>query len=269
MSGAEFRTALLSAHRGGCGRSKEVENTLSAFLHAVKMAVEFVEFDVQRSRDGVFFIEHEDRVRTPSGYRPVSSLTIDEIEHFTGPRLRYEAVLALLSEHGRKAHLDFKFVSPPSLYRSPETAWEVDAVRMARTHLADDAFIVTTAEDCSVRVVRDWADAEGLSLVVGLSIGRHRLTGMGWWRKICWRVREPFPAARIRDCRANLVVAQRHLARWRILSWAGRHGIPVLVWTVDGEKEMARLLRDRRVWMITSNYPERGIALRAAHSQSQ
>lgn len=263
MSGRAARTrVLLSAHRGGCGRTPAVENTLAAFSDAVKTSVEYIEFDIQRTLDGVLLLHHDDRIHTPAGTRFIKDLTAAEVECLLGPRARYEQVLALIAESGRKAHLDLKFTSPQHLYGTPAATWEVHAVQVARRYLADDAFIVTTCEDHTVRAVRDWADLTGVNVLVGLSIGRHRLTGMRWWQKVSWRVGEAFPERRIRRSGANLLVAQRHLARWRLIAWAHRNDLPVLVWTVDNQKELRRLLADARVWMVTSNYPERGVALR-------
>lgn len=253
---------LLSAHRGGCGRSPEVENTLAAFEAAVAMDIEYIEFDLQRTIDGVFVVNHDDRIRIFGRDRYISKMTAEQVDMVLGRRVRYEEVLSLLAAAGRKAHLDFKFTSPEGLYATPERTYEVEAVRVARAYLPDSDFIITTAEDASVRAVRDWMDAEGLTLMLGLSIGRHRLTGMNLVQQVRWRIEEMFPEKRIHRSGANLVVAYRHLARVRLLAWAARHNLPVLVWTVDSEKEMRRLLGDARVWMVTSNYPERGIALR-------
>jgi glycerophosphoryl diester phosphodiesterase len=256
------RRVLLSAHRGGCGRSPEVENTLAAFEAAVQMPIDYIEFDLQRTADGVLLLNHDNRVRVDGKAPFIADLTAEQVDAACGPLVRYEAVLSLLAAAGRKAHLDLKFTSPIELYADPAATFEVDAVRIARSFLPESDFIVTTAEDRSVRAVRDWADAEGVSVLVGLSIGRHRLTGMRLWEQVVWRMGEMFPGRRIRRSGANLVVAQRHLARARLLEWAHKRNLPVLVWTVDNHKEMRRLLADARVWMVTSNFPERGIAMR-------
>lgn len=260
------RQVLLSAHRGGCGRSPEVENTLAAFEAAVLMDVEFVEFDIQRTADGVFVLNHDNRVHINGVTHRIESLTAAQIDEALGPRVRYIDVLALLAAHGRKAHLDFKFTSPEDLYSDPAATYEVAAVLLAREYLADTDFIVTTAEDRSVRALSDWTASTGANIMIGLAIGRHRLDGMTLWQQLCWRVGEGFPANRILRSGATLVVAQRHLARFRLLSWAAKRNLPVLVWTVDSPKEMARLLGDARVWMVASNFPERGVALRTGQA---
>lgn len=257
------RRVLISAHRGGCGRVREEENTLAAFSRAIEAGSDYIEFDIQRTADGEFVLMHDDHITINGRRVPVHMLAAATLDDVLGPRVRYADALVLLAQAGRKAHLDFKFTSPPYAYLDPATTFEVAAVQMALAHLPADGFIVTTTEDASVRTVRDWADATDLPLSVGLSIGRHRLTGMGWTQAARWRVEEMFPARRIRTSRANLVVAQRHLARIRLLAWAHRNNLPVLVWTVDNAEEMRRLLADPRVWMVTSNYPERGLALRS------
>lgn len=263
MTLAARTSVLLSAHRGGCGRSKDVENTLAAFEAAVLLPIEYIEFDIQRTRDGVFLLNHEDRVHVHGRTRYLADMTADEVDTICGPRVRYTDVLALLAVAGRKAHLDFKFTSPAHLYSADAAdLWEVEAVRIALSYLPADEFIVTSCEDQTVRGIRDWADATGHDLTIGLSIGRHRLTGMTWRQAARWRVGEMFPGHRIHRSGANLVVAQRHLARVRLLAWAHRHNLRVLVWTVDGDRELARLMSDSRVWMITSNFPERGLAHR-------
>ena len=85
--------------------------------------------------------------------------------------MRYEDVLAALAGT-RRAHIDLKLTSPPPAYADPSGTHEVRAARRAVEVLGAENVIVTTLEDASVRAVRDWADGEGLDLLVGLSLGR-------------------------------------------------------------------------------------------------
>lgn len=254
------RRVLISAHRGGCGRRRDIENTLAAFEHAIATGSDYVEFDIQRTVDGEYLLAHDDRIKVNGTTHYIADLHAATVDDLLGPRVRFADALALLAAHGRKAHLDYKFASPQSGGR-PEESWEVEATKIVLSHLAPSDFIVTTTEDHSVRLLRDWADNTGVPLVVGLSIGRHRLTGMAWWQQVRWRAEELFPARRVRSCRANLIVAHRLLARARLLKWAHANNLPVLVWTVDSPGELRRLLADPRVWMVTSNFPERGLGL--------
>ncbi len=66
-------------HRGACGH--EPENTLISFEKAVALGVDWIEFDVQLSKDGHPVVIHDIRVnRTTNGNGRVKKLTLDQIK---------------------------------------------------------------------------------------------------------------------------------------------------------------------------------------------
>lgn len=66
------------AHRGGPRYAPE--NTLAAFQHAVTQGVDWLEFDVQMTQDGVLVIIHDETVdRTTNGTGAVRDLTFAQI----------------------------------------------------------------------------------------------------------------------------------------------------------------------------------------------
>jgi glycerophosphoryl diester phosphodiesterase len=71
-----------------------------------------------------------------------------------------------------------------------------------------------------------------------------------------------FPATRIRRSGANLVASHKLVARLSLKAYARRRGLQLVVWTVDGEAELARWMNDPDVWMVTTNHPKRAIAAR-------
>jgi glycerophosphoryl diester phosphodiesterase len=237
---------LVSAHRGGAEGDPTLENSLAAIERSISLGVEFVEFDVQRCWDGALVVSHGEVVDS------AGVLTFGE-------------VLAALKGRA-KAHIDLKFTSPAALYAEPGSTYEVAAVRAALAVLPANDLVVTTLEDQSVRAIRDWADAELAGeeladLLVGLSLGRD-VRGRSRLEQLRVRSSEAFPTRRMRESRANLVVVERTLARLTVLRWAQRHQLPVLVWTVDDASDLRRLLRDRRVWLVATNFPSRALALR-------
>jgi glycerophosphoryl diester phosphodiesterase len=117
-------------------------------------------------------------------------------------------------------------------------------------------------EDVSILAVRRWSESAGIALLVGLSLGRG-LSGASWAEGIRVRLSELSPGRRMRESRANLVVVNKTLAAYGVLRWAKRHDVPTLVWTVDAPDELRKFLRDPRVWMVTTNYPSRALALRS------
>lgn len=226
---------LVSAHRMGAAGDRSRENTLPALMDALALGVDYVEFDVWRRDDGTYVVAHDP-------------------EHDRG--LPYEVVLRAFDGRAR-AHIDLKFTSPAEAYATGRS-WEIEAARLAVELLGQERMIVTTGHDLAVRAVRDWGDAEGLELRVGLSLGRS-VRRLSWLRRIEVLRAELFPHVRIRESRANLVVAHHVLARLGVAAYARRRGIPLLVWTVDTPRALRYWLRNGRAWLVTTNHP--GLAL--------
>lgn len=256
----------LSAHRCGAGRDTHLENTLEALTRAVGLDVEFVEFDVQRLGDGTLVVFHDDHLGGEMG-DPVALAGID-FDAFTAREtqyLLYTRVLDEIAGAGKSAHIDFKFVSPAGV--AGEDSFEVQAAKEALDRLPSDRLIFTTLEDRSVRVLRDWLGLQGLDDVLcGLSLGRD-IEGLGLAAKVRTRLSELFPRRRYAHSRANLFVCNHRLARITGRRFAQRHHLPMLVWTVDDEEDLAYWLDDR-AWLVTTNFPERALAIRSGGSAS-
>lgn len=68
------RPVQISLHRGA--NRYAPENTLPAFDKAVRLAADYVEFDVRATKDGDFFLLHDSRLnRTTEGLGPISEAT--------------------------------------------------------------------------------------------------------------------------------------------------------------------------------------------------
>lgn len=214
---------LVSAHR--CLTRPDIEA-------AIALGADYVEIDVQRTADGSLVLHH-DPVDVP------------------GPELlRYDEALGLIAGRAR-VHLDLKF-----------HGGEVEAVAIAVERLGTDHLLVTTGHDDGVRSVRDWADAGGHHLLVGLSLGRG-VPGFALWQLVKVRTSEIWPELRYDDSRANVAVAHHWLARIRVARFARRHRLPLLVWTVDTPRSLAYWMRPGRAWMVTTNEPALALRLRA------
>jgi glycerophosphoryl diester phosphodiesterase len=213
---------LISAHR--CLTTADIEA-------AITMGAEYVEIDVQRCADGSLVLLHDPVDVAPPG------------------TLGYADALELLAGRAR-LHLDLKV-----------HGGEVPIVEQAVARLGADALLVTTLDDDGVRAVRDWADAEGHDLLVGLSLGRG-LRDIPVLHAIRVRYTELFPAVRYRRSGANLAVAHHWLARLHVRRFARRHRFPLLVWTVDTEDSLRYWLKPGRAWLVTTNNPEVALRLR-------
>ena len=93
----------LIAHRGGS--AYEPENTLSAFRNAIEVGADWIEMDIQRTRDGVLVVIHDEAVdRTTDGTGKVEDLTLEQIRTLdagNGEQVpTFEEVIALAREAG-------------------------------------------------------------------------------------------------------------------------------------------------------------------------
>ena len=76
------RPVEISLHRGA--NRYAPENTLPAFAKAVRLGVDYVEFDVRATRDGAFFLLHDSRLnRTTDGTGPIDQTTADAVRQLS------------------------------------------------------------------------------------------------------------------------------------------------------------------------------------------
>ncbi|GAB3558156.1 glycerophosphodiester phosphodiesterase [Spelaeicoccus albus] len=144
----------VSAHRGYSGAVPE--NTLAAVDAARAVGVDFIEFDVTRTSDGVPIIIHDDTLeRTTDGTGTVEQQTLSELADidagswlgpgFAGARIpTLESMLAGFAEHGGRMLFEFKGL------------WEPDGVKAVceriRSAGLDDRVLV---QSFNVRTVRN------------------------------------------------------------------------------------------------------------------
>ncbi len=239
--------ALVSAHRGGTGADVAAQNTLAGFEAAIALGCDYVEFDVRLTADGTPVIFHDDAVHDDDQVRSIAQHRLDDLVHLSPVTL--EAVLDTIA--GRvKAHVDLKV-----------RGHEIELARRIVGRLGVDDVIITTAEDSSVRRLVAWSRDNAQGLLVGLSTSA-RLPGRRAWMRRLVRLEAAFPRTRIRLSRANLVVSHKTVARWSLRRYARRRGLPLLVWTVDSPRELARWMNDPHTWLVTTNYPHRAFAAR-------
>jgi glycerophosphoryl diester phosphodiesterase len=93
------------AHRGGPINAPE--NTLAAFRNAITLGVDWLEFDVQMTKDGALVVIHDETVdRTTNGTGAVRDLTLEEIRSLDagqGEKVpTFEEVVQLAKTNGMK-----------------------------------------------------------------------------------------------------------------------------------------------------------------------
>jgi glycerophosphoryl diester phosphodiesterase len=225
-------TALISAHRGGV--AVDGVPAVDRYRRAIELGVDFVEFDVRRTRDGATVIFHDDR--TASG-REVSGLSQRELDEELGPE-------AMTFDD-----LDLK-----------ETGYEAEIVRAALDRSPVERLVITSG-DAAIRTIKE----QFPQVRAGLSIGEE-VNHLAPWMKLRVRLSELFPRGRLERCHADFVAVHRQLAGLTVLRYCESQGIDAWVWTVDDEPGIARFLADPRVTTLITNRPD--IAMRIATSIS-
>ncbi|MEO6605585.1 MAG: glycerophosphodiester phosphodiesterase [Aeromicrobium sp.] len=242
--------ALVSAHRGGAGDDRSLENTMIAFEAAIDAGVDYVEFDIRLTADLRPVLAHDD-VLSDAEQRSISTHAYDEFA--PGTLLDLDTLLDLLAGTVG-AHVDLKVRGE-----------EVALVSHIVDRLGTDRVIITTEQDSSVRAIRQWSRTEAPGLLVGLSSGPWSHDGrfIPRWKA---RIAACFPRLRIWSSGANLVVAHRTVARFSLKAYARRRSLPLVVWTVNDPDELKRWMNDPDTWIVTTNYPPRAFEARKTRS---
>lgn len=216
------------------------------YRQAIALGVDYVEFDVRRTSDGVTVIFHDDC--TASG-RAVRGLPYRNMADEVGlEALTLDELLEVAA--GRVGlHLDLK-----------EPGYEAEIVRMMLDRCAVDEFVITSGVE-EIRTIKEaFPRVRG-----GLSIGDD-LTGVAPWLRVSARLRELFPRRRITRSRADFIAVHQDLAVLTALRYCAREHLPAWVWTVDDERAIARFLADSRVSVLITNRPDIALRLRRLSS---
>ncbi len=226
---------LVSAHRCGGAVDPAYDNSPAGVRWAAGIGADYVEFDVRRAGDGTLVCSH------------------DPVDRPDEAPARLEELLAAVAEAGLGAHVDLK---------GPDTdEWAVEVARGCADLLDETVVVYTTGNGRAAADLARWTEEHGSPALVGFTVGsstKHLRLGA----TVRTRFRELYPTRQWRASGAGVLVAHHVLARIRLLRWARRRGVRVLVWTADSPRVVAAALKDPRVWMVTTNHPEAAIAMR-------
>lgn len=231
---------LKIGHRGASGTTPEL--TRAAFLRALELGVDMIEFDIQLTKDGYLVVIHDHELeRTTNGSGAVRDHTLAELKQldagawfdqsFAGETiLTLEEVIEIV---GRRAMLNVEVKSPPGDWSN--TALKTVAV------LTHAGILGTTVLSCfqmqALEKVRE------LSPAARIGVLWHQPEFDDAWR---WA---------------------RELAAWSFHPWskvltaegvaeAHQRGLRVLTWTVNDPEEIGQVAA-MGVDGIMSDFPER------------
>jgi glycerophosphoryl diester phosphodiesterase len=162
-------------------------------------------------------------------------------------------LLAAVTESGLGAHVDLK---------GPDAdEWAVELADRCAGVLDLTRVVFTTGNGKAAAALATWAVAHHVPSLVGLTVGQST-SHLRLPAAVRARIGELYPTRRWSRSGAGVLVAHHVLARVRLLRWAHRRDVRVLVWTVDRPRIVRAALRDPRVWMVTTNHPAAAVAVR-------
>jgi len=164
---------LVTAHRGASLRAPE--NSMSAFREAYEAGTDFIELDVQRTRDGAIVVIHDgDLLRMAGDARKVKDLTLVEIQgldigvkrapQYTGERV---PTLAQVIEYARgrfRINVELK-------YNVPDPALAAAVVALLREMDFLDQVVITSLDHGALRQVERIEPGIETGLIVTAAVG--------------------------------------------------------------------------------------------------
>ncbi|MCM3715828.1 glycerophosphodiester phosphodiesterase [Alkalihalobacillus oceani] len=238
------------AHRGWSGQAPE--NTLAAFRLALdEPFITEVELDVHLSKDGIPVVIHDHTLeRTTNGRGAVRDYTFSELQQLTAgswfsqefmaekiPSL--EQVFQMFK--GRTSRLVIELKQTADHYPGLEEA----VVKLIQSYQLERQVTVISFDHISVKTVKD-ADA---AIETGLVyLGRPTLL-----------------VEQARYTGASFISMHYAYITESLINELIQAGIKIGVWTVDDEDTQNKLASFHDELRVTTNYPERIIALQAAH----
>ena len=235
---------LVIAHRGASGNGPE--NTLAAFRKAVALGANFIETDLQLSRDARLVAVHDDTLdRTTNGSGPVSAKALQELQQldagswfrvpgeqgshpFAGERIpAIEEILAFGREHEIGLHLEVKPTGPSGAEHAVVGALRASG-EIARS-------VVLSFSPSVLKRVRQ------LEPLV--------MTGF------LFSDRFPAAIATAVDAGARQLLPRTDRVTRDLVSEAHTHDLKVVTWTANSPEEMQKMI-SAGVDGIITDYPE-------------
>lgn len=223
---------LVIAHRGASAYAPE--NTMSAFELALRQGSDMVEFDVQRTSDGVLVVFHDDTTERWNGVkRNLTQYTWGELQKIDigGERVPTLAeVFRYAREQSLRMNVELKQLGIGS-----------DVARMIQTERVDELVLISSFAEAALHEAAEACP----------HIPRGYLMGNDTLRpSVRFRESWPFLALKRMGVQAWHPTYQIPLAV-RVLPLARQAGYQVNVWTVNDEQIMRRLIAQRADGIIT------------------
>ncbi|WP_271495721.1 glycerophosphodiester phosphodiesterase [Enterococcus sp. 5H] len=231
-------STLIIAHRGDTANG--VENTISSLKSAAEIGADFVEMDVQETKDQKFVVFHDYTLRRLANRsESISDLTLAELQEITVSSGSFSDKIPSLEEYievAKKEHV--KLLIEIKLHGNESADMEKNLVELLQKEGVTRDYLVQGLNGETVKRVKELDPTIKTGYLVALNIGN------------------------LPEIEADFLVLEEFSFTTRLLEQAREQGKTVFVWTVNRENLMRKYLRLDIDGMIT-NYPQTALQLRA------
>lgn len=230
-------STLIIAHRGDTANG--VENTISSLKTAAKSGVDFVEMDVQETKDHQFVVFHDYTLRRLAN-RPesISELTLAQLQEITVSNGEFSDKIPSLEEYIATAKkMNVKLLIEIKLHGNESEDMEKNFVELLQREAVTKDYLVQSLNEETMKRVKELEPTLKTGYLVALNIGN------------------------LPEIEADFLVLEEFSFTTRLLEQAREQEKTVFVWTVNRESLMRKYLRLDIDGMIT-NYPQTAIQLR-------
>lgn len=231
---------IIYAHRGASGQYPE--NTMESFQAAVKKRADGIECDVQLTKDGKVVVIHDHRLdRTTNGSGLVSHHTLSELRQFRAdkdspqhlPKARIPTLREVFQQFSDSS-LCFSIEMKNLLYPQPQL--EEKLIELIRRYQLSERTVISSFNFDSLARIKELDPFQATALLYVGSLPAP------------WNI-----ATRYQTDELHVPLDQLNP---ELVKQAHEHGFPVIVWTVNSEREMKESFR-MGVDGIITNYPGR------------
>ena len=233
---------MVAAHRGVA--TGAAENTIEAYLNAISVGADMVEFDVRRTRDGEFIAFHDAHV----GGVPAGALTRDDIEAAAG--VRPPLLAEVLRACAGRIRLDVEL---------KEDGYVPDVMAALRASVDVSQVVVTSFLPAVIAQAKDALPEVKTGLLVGTDAPPHHVGE---------HYRQLFPIGLARRVRADYLAPHYKLAALGVVRRAAAAGLPCLLWTVNDDADIRAFAADPRVAAIITDEAAKALAIVAEAAAS-
>lgn len=213
------RPPLVIAHRGASGYRPE--NTMPAFALAVEQRADMVETDLHRTRDGSIVVTHDEELAGLGGVGEIADASLAEVRALdAGGGERVPTLDELLDGFGARIAFNLELKRGT---RGPYEGLEAGALAAVEARGLLPGTLFSSFYDPVLARLRELAPAARLGLLISVRFPRDIV-------------------ARARALAAEAIHPEAPLVDRRLVEEAHAAGLRVLVFTVDAEDEMRRLL---------------------------